>query len=100
MFPVVYFIYPETALRSLEEIDNIFRKTKTGWKAWLDVVSVAKNEPHRYGKNGELLIEYANTEEHAVRSRAVKEDKAHSRGIEDIAATGESVEGSDVEKRG
>ncbi|KAH7313008.1 general substrate transporter, partial [Rhexocercosporidium sp. MPI-PUGE-AT-0058] len=28
IFPVVYFFYPETAYRSLEEMDNIFLKTK------------------------------------------------------------------------
>lgn len=53
IFPVVYFLYPETAYRSLEEIDGIFMKS-TGW---LDVVKVARNEPQRYGKNGELLDE-------------------------------------------
>ncbi len=29
----------------------------------------AKNEPLRYGKHGELLIDYENTEEHAVNAR-------------------------------
>ena len=61
IFPVVYFFYPETAYRSLEEMDAIFHKT-TGAKAWFDVVKVAKNEPYRYGKKGELLIEYDETE--------------------------------------
>jgi hypothetical protein len=28
------------------------------------VVSTARNEPLRYGKNGELLIDYEETEEH------------------------------------
>ncbi|CAG8973667.1 hypothetical protein HYALB_00002233, partial [Hymenoscyphus albidus] len=97
IFPVIYFIYPETALRSLEEIDNIFRKTKAGWRGWFDVVSVARLEPHRYGKNGELLMDY-NGEEHfgARRDESEEKDKAHSRGIEDIAVEGE---GRDVEKR-
>lgn len=49
--PVVYFYYPETAYRSLEEIDDIFRKSK----GWLDVVKVAREEPKRYGKNGERV---------------------------------------------
>ena len=65
--PVVYFFYPETAYRSLEEIDTIFRKTK----GWFDVVATARNEPQRYGKNGELLIDYERTEEHAARSHSV-----------------------------
>ncbi|KAM3074301.1 hypothetical protein ACMFMG_002887 [Clarireedia jacksonii] len=64
IFPVVYLFYPETAYRSLEEIDNIFIKTKS----WFGVVRVAKNEPLRYGKHGELLVDYENTEDHLRRT--------------------------------
>jgi MFS family permease len=53
--PTVYFFFPETAYRSLEEMDTIFRKVK-GLKGALDVVHQARVEPRRYGKNGELLI--------------------------------------------
>jgi hypothetical protein len=60
--PVVYFFYPETAYRSLEEMDAIFHKVK-GASGWFSVVKVAKDEPRRYGKNGELLINYDDTEE-------------------------------------
>ncbi|KAI3321903.1 general substrate transporter [Xylariaceae sp. AK1471] len=63
MVPSVYFFYPETAYRSLEEMDAIFHKCH-GVKGYLDVVRVAKEEPQRYGKNGELLIAYDETEEH------------------------------------
>ncbi|KAM0125315.1 hypothetical protein ACHAQE_009576 [Botrytis cinerea] len=52
MFPAVYFFYPETAFRSLEEMDTIFQKT-TGF---FDVVNVAKNQEHRYGADGKLLV--------------------------------------------
>lgn len=62
--PVVYFFYPETAYRSLEEMDAIFHKTKS----WFGAVSAAKNEPHRYGAKGELLINYEETEEHQVQT--------------------------------
>ncbi|KIV96847.1 hypothetical protein PV10_00664 [Exophiala mesophila] len=65
--PVVYFFYPETAYRSLEEMDTIFHKTTSVFK----VVSVAKHEPHRYGKNGEVLIDYQETEEHQRRRSSV-----------------------------
>jgi Sugar (and other) transporter len=47
--PVVYFFYPETAYRSPEEMDVIFRKTKNIFM----VVSTVKDEPHMYGKSGE-----------------------------------------------
>ncbi|KAI0525479.1 general substrate transporter [Xylaria bambusicola] len=63
MVPSVYFFYPETAYRSLEEMDTIFHKVD-GVKGYLDVVRVAREEPRRYGKNGELLIAYDQTDEH------------------------------------
>ena len=44
-------------------MDTIFRKTKNIFTA----VWTAKHEPHRYGKNGEVLIEYADTGEHERR---------------------------------
>jgi hypothetical protein len=63
MVPSVYFFYPETAYRSLEEMDTIFHKAP-GAKGWLSVVGVAERELRRYGPNGELLIEYEATDEH------------------------------------
>lgn len=43
-------------------MDAIFHEV-SGPKAWFDVVKVAKNRPYRYGKNGEVLIEYEETSE-------------------------------------
>ncbi|EEH36591.2 sugar transporter STL1 [Paracoccidioides lutzii Pb01] len=65
--PVVYIFYPETAYRSLEEMDTIFRKTDSIFNA----VRVAAETPCRYGKNGEVLINYDETEEHQRKSSAV-----------------------------
>ena len=48
-------------------MDSVFRKTTSVFNA----VKVARVEPRRYGKNGELLISYEDTEEHAVRTRSV-----------------------------
>jgi hypothetical protein len=59
MVPSVYFFFPETAYRSLEEMDEMFHKTTNAF----NVVKVAHDMPHRYGKKGELLIEYGDTEE-------------------------------------
>ncbi|KAI1125858.1 general substrate transporter [Nemania abortiva] len=61
--PCVYFFYPETAYRSLEEMDAIFHKV-SGARGFVDVVRAARDEPRRYGKGGELLIAYDETEEH------------------------------------
>ena len=44
-------------------MDVIFAKTKNIFT----VVWTAKHEPRRYGKNGELLIDYEETGEHARR---------------------------------
>jgi hypothetical protein len=71
IFPVVYFFYPETARRSLEEMDSIFRKTTSVF----DVVKVARDEPRRYGEHGELLIDYAHTDEHFRRASHVAGEK-------------------------
>ncbi|KAH0385417.1 general substrate transporter, partial [Aureobasidium melanogenum] len=56
--PCVYFFYPETRLRSLEEMDDIFRNSTSVF----NVVKVARDTPNRYGKSGELLINYLDTE--------------------------------------
>ena len=59
MVPSVYFFFPETAGRSLEEMDEIFHKTTGPF----DVVKVARELPHRFDKRGNLLIDYQDTEE-------------------------------------
>jgi hypothetical protein len=59
MVPSVYFFFPETAGRSLEEMDEIFHKTTGPF----DVVRIAKELPHRFDKRGELLIDYEDTEQ-------------------------------------
>lgn len=108
IFPVVFFFYPETAYRSLEEMDTIFHKTKNIFT----VVWTAKHEPHRYGKKGEVLIEYEATDEHqrrvsyaerrasvaSMRSRsgydsekAIREQSEVHRGNAGESATGGSV---------
>ena len=95
--PVVYFFYPETAYRSLEEMDAIFHKCKSIWT----VVGIADKEPRRYGKDGELLIDYAQTEEHRTHSVVSQKgargfDKGLARNIEH--ARGDGVDGQDPEK--
>ncbi|KAK9447370.1 general substrate transporter [Limtongia smithiae] len=50
--PLVYLFYPETARRSLEEMDLIFAKSK----GWRDVVKVAEREPNHFGRHGEVLM--------------------------------------------
>jgi len=72
IFPVVYFFFPETAYRSLEEMDSIFDKTTSAF----NVVKIAREEPRRYGKHGEMLINYEETEEHKRRASRAKIEHA------------------------
>lgn len=64
MVPSVYFFFPETAYRSLEEMDTIFQKV-SGWKGAFAVIRQAEIEPRRYGKNGELLLAIDQVDEKA-----------------------------------
>jgi hypothetical protein len=86
MLPIVFFFYPETAYRSLEEMDTIFHKTKNVFT----VVWTAKNEPRRYGKHGEVLIEYEDTGE-AQRRRSSHGSRA--RKASSITQTGDDEKG-------
>lgn len=54
MFPCVYFFFPETRLRSLEEMDDIFKKSTNVF----NVVSISVKEPYRYDDKGNLKQEY------------------------------------------
>lgn len=65
MAPVIYFLYPETAGRSLEEMDVIFSQTPV-WQPW-KVVQIAKDLPFMHvGAEGdeEFNEKYAGNTEH------------------------------------
>lgn len=69
-------------------MDSIFRKCHS----YFTVVKIARDEPRRYGKNGELLINYEETEEHQRRAsvlsnpadKAELAERAHSIGQEKV----------------
>ena len=63
MFPVVYFFFPETRYRSLEEMDAIFKKSTNIFNA----VTISVKEPYRYDKHGQLKPEYL---EEAIRRQS------------------------------
>ncbi|KAI5293403.1 hypothetical protein KEM52_005561 [Ascosphaera acerosa] len=52
--PTVYLFFPETRRRSLEEMDDIFKKTTNVF----DCVHIAAREPFRYDEEGRLKSEY------------------------------------------
>ena len=57
IFICVYLFFPETAYRSLEEIDAIFANSH----GIRDVVRVSKTLPHLHGKHGEILANVEDT---------------------------------------
>lgn len=79
MVPSVYFFFPETAYRSLEEMDTIFSKVH-GVGGAFTVVHQARVEPHRYGKNGELLVtvEEAHQNEEKLQGAALGSDEGEA----------------------
>ncbi|RAL17142.1 sugar porter family MFS transporter [Aspergillus homomorphus CBS 101889] len=88
IFPVVLFFYPETACRSLEEMDRIFRKTKSIFQ----VVKVANEEPHMYGRHGELLRTPGDVEDEAVRRTSVLNHSVKDAdGVSDDVASTEKI---------
>jgi hypothetical protein len=53
-------------------MDSVFRKCKSIFT----IVKIAKEEPRRFGKNGEVLINYDETEEHFRRASIISERRA------------------------
>ncbi|KAL1583804.1 hypothetical protein WHR41_07149 [Cladosporium halotolerans] len=73
--PVVYFLYPETGFRSLEEVDVIFSNANSQPRPWLNVVALAANEPLWYGKGGDESFFYEESEWHKKHLRFSDEVK-------------------------
>ncbi|KAJ5765321.1 hypothetical protein N7520_004880 [Penicillium odoratum] len=94
--PVVYFFFPETTNRSLEEMDILFRRSNNVF----DIVSLARSEPHMYGPNGELLRTLDDIEDEAVRRASAfsNQGKAAERHHEHLAEIKDSDGGSSSEK--
>ena len=69
-------------------MDTIFQKTKNIFT----VVWTAKHEPRRYGKNGEPLINYEETEEHLRRASLASQRRASMGYVEKTNSRGEKVE--------
>jgi len=57
--PIIYFFYPETGSRSLEEVDLLFEQAEKEGKPWFSVVSIARKEPRWFDENGERTESYS-----------------------------------------
>ncbi|KAL4398882.1 carbohydrate:proton symporter [Malassezia pachydermatis] len=62
MAPASWWIFPETAGRSLEEMDEIFARSSV-WNPY-DVVRIEKTFPRRYDQHGHLKLEYIEEHQH------------------------------------
>ncbi|THX56533.1 sugar porter family MFS transporter [Aureobasidium pullulans] len=62
--PIIYLFYPETGCRCLEEVDVLFHQASQTPSPWLSVVRVANKEPLWYGKGGENIFSYEQSEWH------------------------------------
>ncbi|KAN0060267.1 hypothetical protein ACQY0O_007596 [Thecaphora frezii] len=84
MVPATYFIFPETAGRSLEELDSIF--ARSSYINPYDVVRKERATPRRYDKHGRptdlMLEEEESTSAAAARSPASPGEKDEKLGAE------------------
>lgn len=62
----MYFFFPETRYRSLEEMDDIFKSSTNVFNS----VSNSLKRPYRYDKHGQLRPEFV---EEAIRRKSVPE---------------------------
>lgn len=83
--PIVYFFYPETGFRSLEEIDVIFYNASQQPKPWLNVVKIAADQPLWHNEKGssEEAFNYEDTEWHKRHRQFSDEGKTSSGGSAD-----------------
>ncbi|KAH8710157.1 general substrate transporter [Phaeosphaeriaceae sp. PMI808] len=64
---LIYIFFPETAFRSLEEVDVIFfLADQAPGNSWLNAVRISLHEPLWFGRKGEnkLILNYANSSWH------------------------------------
>nr|OQO17772.1 hypothetical protein B0A51_14846 [Rachicladosporium sp. CCFEE 5018] len=93
--PIIYFFYPETGFRSLEEIDVIFHTASTQPKPYLNVVRIAANEPLWYGKGGDEQFVYSESEWHKKHVRFSDEIKTSDGGTTTLRDSPEEGGSSD-----
>lgn len=92
MVPAVYFLYPETRLRSLEEMDGLFAKSR----GVFDIVKLSITEPHKYDKEGKLRVEYV---ENAGVSGQPRERLTRPFGEEEKVHEGAGSQDDETEKK-
>jgi hypothetical protein len=108
---MVYYLFPETGFRSLEEVDVIFHAASQLPRPWLNVVKIAANEPLWYGRDGEESFNYEDSEWHHKHVRFSDEikdsdgkthtvnDSSNSTSGPDLGEIGRAVSSDENEKK-
>lgn len=107
ILPIIYFFYPDTSNRCLEEVDVIFFAANSSKHPWLDVKQIAANEPLWYsGTDEDARYDYEQTEWHQRHVRfsdEVKDSEGDSttlRNASDSEGTEKGLNGSDSSEMG
>lgn len=74
--PTIYFLYPETGSRSLEEVDMLFKAANDRGKPWLSVVYAAREEPRWFDKNGDPTDSYGGSDSNTEKGDSSDERKS------------------------
>ena len=101
--PIIYFLYPETAYRSLEEVDVIFHiANEAPGNPWLNVVKISQNEPLWYGRKGDVPFEYERSDWHrSVKIWAEGREKSSGQGSGGSGSgSGSALWGSSTREKG
>lgn len=67
--PIVYLYYPETAYRTLEEVDVFFHSANNEKSPYRAVVHISQETPLWYGRDGNIDFDYEASDWHARRQR-------------------------------
>ncbi len=62
IIPTIYYFYPETGGRSLEEVDIVFKAANDKGNPWFSVDKAAQEEPKWFDKNGDPTDSYGSSE--------------------------------------
>lgn len=73
-------------------MDQIFHKSDNTSNGWLSVVGIARSEPRRYGKKGELLIQYDQTDEAQEKGHGVHHQTIETKTVEARAGSDHSTD--------
>ena len=78
ILPAVYFLFPECAYRTLEEMDVIFHAASLSKTPFTTVVRDSREAPLWYGRDGEKDFDYEDTQWHRSKVRFSDEVTAGS----------------------